>query len=199
MLRIGLCGPSGSGKGYVGKLIEGMGFPCLDTDALVHEMYRTDRSLINTLARRFGSEIICFDGSVDRSVLRKIVFSDRSSLNDLNKIVHCRVEDYCRQWMENCEKMGHAAAFIDAPQLFEAGMEGDFDYIIAVVSPPSVRLERIINRDGITKEAAAVRMSNQLSSEEYVAGSHFVINNGGNDNCRLQLENIFVKIGLIGN
>lgn len=197
MLKIGLCGGSGVGKGYISELLKEYGFPCLDTDLLVHGIYQTDRELIGAIAKEFGETAVSSSGSVDRSILREIVFSDRSALLKLNQLVHQRVEYYCIEWMEEQQKNGAKAAFIDAPQLFEAGMEKDFDYIIAVICPVDERIERIVKRDKISKEGASKRISNQLSDSEYAQKSHFVINNSATGNSGEQLRKILCEVGLI--
>ena len=197
MLRIGLCGGSGSGKGYICNILKSMDFPCLDTDALVHLMYNKDQSLISSLAKIFGNQIISSSGGIDRKILREIVFSDRNALETLNITVHQKVSEYCRNWMDEHEKSCVKAVFIDAPQLFEAGMENDFHYIISVIAPEETRICRIIERDKITKEQATKRISNQLSNEDYIKRSHFVINNGENDNPEEQLKRILYEVKLI--
>ena len=197
MLRIGLCGGSGVGKGYISKILKEYGFECLDTDLLVHRMYSSDRELIDTISKEFGSETVSPDGSVDRAVLRGIVFSDKKALDKLNRLVHARVGGYCLDWMAEREIGGARAAFIDAPQLFEAGMEGCFDYIIAVVSPDEERIERILKRDMISRENAEKRIACQMTNEEYSEKCHFTIDNSANSDSKEQLKNILKKIGLV--
>ncbi len=197
MLKMGLCGGSGVGKGYISGLLTEYGFPCLDTDLLVHGMYQNDRELICTIAKEFGEKAVSSSKTVDRGVLREIVFSDRDALFKLNGIVHKRVDKYCKEWIAEQESKGHKAVFIDAPQLFEAGMEKDFDYIIAVICPVEERIERIIKRDKISREGAEKRLSNQLSDSEYSKRSHFVINNSSNSDSGEQLKKILCEVGLI--
>ena len=196
MLRLGLSGGSGSGKGYICAMLKSMGFACLDTDNLVHKLYNEDKALIEKIKNEFGDEVVSKAGTIDRSVLRNIVFSDKNKLKTLNLIVHRHVDQYCVNWLEDQENSGKSAAFIDAPQLFEAKMEHRFDYIISVIAPLEERVQRIIKRDGITKEAAEKRINNQMTNDEYKKRSHFIIHNGQTDNSLEDLIKILRSIGL---
>lgn len=196
MVRIGLTGGSGSGKGYVTGLLEKRGYPCLDTDKLVHLLYKTDSRLISELTVLFGNDILDINGSVDRTELRKIVFADKKALHLLNKTVHKRVMDYCLLWLDEKESDGCLGAVIDAPQLFEAGMEQFFDFIVSVVCPVEIRVKRIMERDGLSVSDAELRISNQMSDEEYASKSHFVILNDGSLGMEERLSDILEKINL---
>ena len=122
MIRFAITGPSGCGKGYVCELImKKYGYPCLNTDNLVHEMYKKNTALINKLSLEFGEKIIK-NGAVNRDVLRGIVFNDKEKLVKLNTIVHKAVAENCTKWFSECEEKGSKAAFIDAKQFFEANM-----------------------------------------------------------------------------
>ncbi len=180
MKKIALCGPSGVGKGYISSIItEKFGFPVLDTDALVHEMYRSDDILISELGNIFGEEIIK-DGEINRKALREIVFFDRKALEKLNRTVHKRVFDYTVSWFSKMENEGFPLAFADIPQIIESGMTDFFDIIIGITAPLEVRIKRIISRDGISREDAIKRIENQLTPEEYVKICRYTINNDGN-------------------
>ena len=87
MKLIGLTGTTGSGKGYVSTFFARAGIESIDTDAIVHRLYREDKDCIGALVQAFG-EILAEDGSVNRKTLASIVFADRSKLATLNSIVH---------------------------------------------------------------------------------------------------------------
>lgn len=179
LYRIGLTGGSGSGKGAVAGILREKGIPCLDTDALVHRLYEEENgSLPRILEREFGKEIM-EGGKVDRAALREIVFSDRERLFRLNHIVHAAVREEIRRFFEREAEKETRIAAVDAPQLFEAGIESDFDLIVTVDAPAALRIERILKRDGISEKEAARRLQNQLSPEEYREKADWVICNTG--------------------
>ena len=189
MIRIALTGPSGAGKGYVGAILTAKGHPVLDTDALVHEMYEKG-DLPQQIGAMFGKEVLTSSGSVARKKLAEIVFSDPKCLENLNALVHREVRSAVSLWLMSKENEGCSVAFVDAPQLFEAKMERDFDCIWAVIAPSDIRLSRICERDGISVEAARQRMKNQKSSETYSALAHETLMNDGNNDLEKQVENL---------
>lgn len=196
MKRIAICGPSGVGKGYVSKMITSLyGFPVLDTDNTVHQMYEKDEDLILRISRLFGAEVVK-DGKIHRPALRNIVFESREALELLNKTVHQRVRDYTIEWFFEMEKKGYPAAFVDIPQIIESGMADDFDIIIGVIAHRNTRISRIIQRDGISLPDAEKRLGNQLPIEEYIKICHYIINNDG-DGVESTLRKIFSEVNII--
>lgn len=174
--KIGITGGSGSGKGFVCKILSDMGYFCIDTDKVVHMLYTENISCLGELKEEFG-EGIFEDGTLVRHRLADIVFSDPKKLARLNEIVHKYVILECDTICKQRFNAGDKAVFIDAPQLFESGMDKTVDAVVAVVADPDVRLDRVINRDKIDRERALGRMNNQHSHEFFVKNSDFVIYN----------------------
>ena len=175
-MKLALTGGSGSGKGCAAAALRQRGIPTLDTDALVHLFYRGG-SLPRQLADLFGEKILAPDGSVDRAALGQIVFADPEARGRLNGIVHARVRDFADVWMRNHIAAGFPTVAVDAPQLFEAGMAGDFDAVIAVTAPEEDRLRRILARDGITEEKARARLASQFDEAFFRENADFVLEN----------------------
>ena len=174
--KLALTGGSGSGKGCAAAALRALGIPTLDTDALVHLFYRGG-SLPRQLAEIFGETVLAPDGSVDRAALGQIVFADPEALGRLNGIVHARVRDFADVWMRNHIAAGFPTVAVDAPQLFEAGMAGDFDAVIAVTAPEEDRLRRILARDGITEEKARARLNSQFDEAFFRENADFILEN----------------------
>ena len=193
MIRIALTGPSGAGKGYVGKLLAEKGLAVLDTDRLVHALY-AGGALPLQIAALFGNEVLAPDGSVARKRLAEIVFSDREALGRLNGVVHAAVKQEVFLWLADREREGYRAAVVDAPQLFEAGMEKDFDSVIVVTAPLACRIERICARDGIERERALERIQNQMSAEDYSRRADYVIVNDGVTDPRKRIDTVINQI-----
>ena len=175
--RIALTGGSGSGKGFVSSLLRKRGIPCLDTDALVHRLYEIENGeLPAAIAAAFGSGVLR-NGKVYRPALREIVFGHQESLTHLNRIVHAVVREECEKWFAALNEQGETVAVVDAPQLFETGMEKNFHTVIAVSAPAELRIARIMQRDAISQEDAEKRLRNQLSAEEYRQHADFLLEN----------------------
>ena len=177
MKIIGLTGGSGSGKGMVGRLMSAFGCRVIDTDALYHNMISSSGPCSEALIERFGTEISTENGGICRPKLSSIVFSDRAALDDLNKIAHAFVREECQRIIDNEQTNGTEVLVIDAPQLFEAGMQDICDMTVAVISDRDKRIRRICNRDRITPEKAIARINAQRTDEFFSESCDYVIVN----------------------
>ena len=193
MKLIGLTGTTGSGKGYVSVFFARAGIESIDTDAIVHRLYREDEDCIGALVQAFG-EIRAEDGSVNRKMLASIVFADRSKLATLNSIVHKYVAREVERICLAKEKEGCDLLLLDAPQLYEAGMERICHRVVAVTAPESVRKARICARDHLDEAAADKRIRNQHSDAFFEAKADYVINNDGQASVSTQVERIIGEL-----
>ena len=181
MLKIGLAGGSGSGKGRVSALFKLAGMPSFDCDAVYHDLISRDGTLSRELADEFGDAILSPEGGVDRALLRKAAFYDPGKRARLNAITHRHVLRKLREWVDTAEKQGVSAVVVDAPLLFESGFDRECDLTVAVTAPTDVRIERIVRRDGITPETARERVAAQIPDAELSRRADLVIENGGDE------------------
>lgn len=183
MLTVGLCGGSGSGKTLAQEAFLAAGIPCLDTDALYHDMLSSDSSLSHSLIGHFGKEVGDGAGGIDRRALASLVFEagevGRARLFDLNRITHGEILGECRRWLAQREADGAFAAVINAPLLFESGFHKECDLTVAILAPRDKRIERIVARDKITREEAARRVDAQLDDAFLIENTDFQIRNDG--------------------
>jgi len=200
-MLVGLCGRSGSGKGYISRLFEKYGIPSIDTDTVYRELTAPSTGLspcMHEITARFGSNAALEDNSLNREYLRKLVFSGNAqALSDLNKITHkyilaetlLKADEYC--------KNGFNIVLIDAPLLFESGFSNICDYIVCVVASEETLVNRIMDRDGISREDAIRRLNTQISNEELKRRSDFVIYNEDDDPVSSEIEALAQKIHLL--
>lgn len=182
MKIIGLCGGSGSGKGTVADLLSLYGIMSIDTDAVYHEITSHKTSCLDEIAESFGAGVISKDGSLNRKELAKIVFSGEDAMvkrSLLNRISHKHVWDKTKEIISNLKTGGAEFVIIDAPLLFESGFNKECDFIIAVTADIDIRIERIIKRDGIDKNAATLRIKSQLPDNYLIENADFHIDNSG--------------------
>ena len=180
MKVIGLCGGSGSGKGTASLLFAEHGFIAIDTDKVYHALTTTSTDCLRELVDEFGEGILNESGTLDRRKLAAIVFSDGADKQKhavLNRIAHTHVLRRVRELISEYEKEGYAAVLVDAPMLFESGFDKECDAIIAVVADKDARVERIVSRDSISRQAALARIAAQLSDEYLIAHSDYTIYN----------------------
>lgn len=167
---IGLCGRSGSGKGYVCESFAARGIPSVDTDAVYHKLTEPGKNgkseCLNELAFEFGAGIVNSNGNLDRPILSEIVFSDAEKLKRLNEITHKFILKETENIIDEYIKAGVPAVIVDAPVLFESGFDSLCDITLFVSCSEEKSVQRIIRRDGITEEAAKKRLARQKSCEE---------------------------------
>lgn len=182
MKIIGLCGSSGSGKGYISMLFTKYGVSSIDTDRVYREITTKKGSeCLLELTQEFGSSILTEDGELYRPALAKIVFSDREKLNKLNSITHKHIKKDTLALLEEYKKEGVRAVIIDAPVLFESGFDKMCDFTVCVTSPIERKIDRIMTRDQITREQALARLSSQKSDSELVSLTKYQIDNSGKE------------------
>ncbi len=181
VMLVGLCGRSGSGKGYVSAMFDQYGIPSIDTDAVYREMTSPTEHLSPCMAElvsRFGEQILADDNSLDRVVMRSLVFGeDKEALADLNSITHkhilARTAEIAGELYEN----GSRIVLIDAPLLYESGFDRQCETVICVTASEETVISRIMNRDGISRDAAMARLKTQISADELAVRADFVIAN----------------------
>ena len=177
MKIIGLTGGSGSGKSYVAKLFTDKGMRLIDADQICREIYEPGGNCLAEVQEQFGKTVFTPDGLLNRRALAKIVFVDREKLERLNQIVHKYILQKIENFLETFTKDGEKYIIIDAPQLFEAGLETRCDYIISVIAPIRLRIKRIVARDGISVHEAEARIAMQHDDRFFSERSDYVIDN----------------------
>lgn len=202
MKIIGLCGSSGSGKGYASCVFEALGIPSIDTDRLYREKTaRGNSPCLKELASEFGALILDGAGELNRGALAKIVFEDDKTgvkLKRLNEITHKYIRIDTEELIECYKQKGAIAVVVDAPVLYESGFDKMCDFCVCVISPLEEKLRRITERDKITKEKALARLNAQMSDSELIKRAKYKIDNSGAD-VRAQIieilkkENIHIK------
>ena len=174
---IGLAGGIGSGKSTVARLLEKLGCIVSDSDALGRAALR-DPKIRDQLVSWWGSSILNKEGEIDRSAVAKIVFNDADERARLEGLTHPWIEA-CRKAMFDSAPAGTVALVIDAPLLFEAGLDRECDAVIFVDSPPALRLERVRRARGWDAAELARRESSQLPLDVKRSRADDTVQNAG--------------------
>lgn len=197
---IGLTGPSGSGKGVIGAIFESLGIPSIDTDKIYHSLLSPPSACVDELVEAFGKKIVSHTNGIDRKILADLVFSDQTGKRQqlLNAITHKYVIQETKQLLKHYRAAGKIAAVIDAPLLIEAHMDTDCDINICVLADRDIRLSRIMARDGLSEEAAQMRLNAQKPDEFYIQATDYVLyNNGSEELLRPKLLTILKEEGVL--
>jgi dephospho-CoA kinase len=180
MLNIGLTGGIGSGKSTVAQFLKDKGAYLIDFDILAHNVEEPGRPAWKRIVEEYGPDILNEDSTINREKLGDIVFQDKKRLERLNSIVHPAVfEEWIRRLEEIRKEKEDAIVISDIPLLIEVGLQKHVDLTVLVYIPPETQIERIMTRNGYTREEAEHRLQSQMSIDDKLSFADIVINNEG--------------------
>ncbi len=173
MLKIGLTGGIGSGKSTVAEVFELLGVPVYYADDAARRLMNENAGLIDRLKSAFGNETY-INGTLNRPYLSSVVFNDKQKLEQLNAIVHPATIQDAVDWMKQ-----QTAPYIikEAALIFESGSQQGLDKVIGVYASMPLRIQRVMKRDNITREAVQARMDKQLDETIKMRLCDYVIKN----------------------
>jgi len=175
MLRVGLTGGIASGKTTISHLFAKLGVMVIDTDVISHDLMQPGQSAYNQSVEHFGSEILNPDETINRPLLRKIVFKQPTQKQWLEKMIHPLIQQATLSAIDNCTGQ---YVIIVIPLLFESDFKQLVENVIAIDCPASVQKTRLMLRDGIDEDLAERMIGAQLSNDERIALADQTIING---------------------
>ena len=163
VLRIGLTGGIGSGKSTVAKIFSTIGIPVFYADVAARDVMNEDVVLKQKIKQIFGDAAYEND-LLNRKYIADIVFNDPFKLEQLNAMVHPATISVAHQWM-----LQQTTPYVikEAALFFEAGSTEGLDYVIGVYAPQHIRIQRVMQRDNVTRDEVLARMSKQINEEIY--------------------------------
>jgi dephospho-CoA kinase len=189
MLRYGLTGGIASGKSTVATMLRGLGFPVIEADRVAHQVMEPGQPAYHEVVSIFGDAILDSGKRINRSILAAIVFNDHEKLAQLNGIIHPRVEEEMLLMFAELAKSGkHAAAFVEAALIFEAGLHKKLDGVVVAWCLPQQQLVRLSKR-GLSEVEAGKRIAAQMPVAGKLALAAVKIDcSGALDETRRQVE-----------
>jgi dephospho-CoA kinase len=151
----------------------------VDADRLARDAVVPGSPALEAIAARFGPAMLGPDGTLDRSRLAAVVFADEGARRDLEAIVHPVVFRMIEEWFAGMEADGRRLGIADIPLLFETGHAEAFDRVVVAACPPETQVRRLMERDGLSEEAAQGRLAAQWPIAEKRRAADFVIDTGG--------------------
>lgn len=166
---------SGAGKTTVSEVFKENGFEVINCDMVAREVTEKGTACLKEIAEKFDG-VLNSDGTLDRKKLGSIVFSDKEKLKLLNDTIYPFISYRVIKWIENTD---NNYVLLDAPTLFESGIDFICDGVVSVVCDKELSVKRIMARDNISEEAAESRLSSQHDKSFYKEKSCFCIENNG--------------------
>lgn len=178
MKIIGLTGGIGTGKSTASGYLKERGFAVIDADQIARQIVEPGQPLLKELRRLFGTGILKEDGSLDRKGLAAIVFQNKEKRKVLDEVMHSRIIDIIDARIAFYQsKDEYRGIILDAPLLFETGLEKKCDQVLLITADLDLRIARVCARDGMTPEEVSARIKNQMSDQEKKAKADWIVDN----------------------
>jgi dephospho-CoA kinase len=178
MKIIGLTGGIASGKSTVSRALQDLGAIIIDADEVAHAIIEPGKPAWEDIVEHFGLGVLNPDQTIDREKLGAIVFNDPARLQVLNQITHPRVGEQFKQMIKNIKsQQSDAVLFIEVPLLYETHMDRICDEVWVVWVDEETQIQRLMKRDGLSREDALKRIDAQMSLDEKAKRADVVIDN----------------------
>jgi len=183
MLKIGLTGGIACGKSKALSCFRDLGAHTIDADLVAREVVKPGRPALREIVQEFGREFLHEDGTLNRSALADLVFSDEAARTALNRIIHPYIIDEESAQLSALEERETAdspcLAVVDAPLMIEVGTYCYYDAVVVVYCPQRIQLERLTSRGSLSPEQALSRIASQMPGLEKIRYADYVVNSAG--------------------
>ncbi len=189
---IGLTGGIGSGKTTIANYFKELGIPVYIADDEARKISESPE-IAQAIKAIFGNEVFKNE-KLDRVKVAEIVFNNQAKLKQLNEIIHPAVKKHFENWV--LQHSNFPFVVKEAAILFESGAYKDCDIVISVIAPLETRIQRVIQRDEVTRDNVLKRIMNQWTDEERIRKSQYVIENVDVVEVKEEVKKILKKIGI---
>lgn len=172
-----MTGGIGSGKSYVCRLLEQLGYPCYYADDRAKILMVENPELKAEISALLGADAYLATGALNRAHVANRIFAEPSLRAELTARVHPVVAADTRRWIDERKAAGHALAFREAAILFESGADRGCQGVVVVYAPLPVRLERAMKRDARTEPEIRQRMAAQWPEQQKMLAAGYVVYN----------------------
>ncbi|MCA6070618.1 MAG: dephospho-CoA kinase [Endomicrobium sp.] len=174
---IGLTGGIATGKSESAKYFEELGAYSIDADAISRDITKQGMPALAKLVKIFGNDILYCDGNLNRQKLANIVFSDKQSKLEVDKVLHVYIIARINEIISR--KTNKPNVIVNAPLLFEVGLDRICDKIVVIWIPYDIEVKRLALRDNLNTDEVKKRIDSQMPLEKKTKLADFVIDNSG--------------------
>lgn len=192
--RLAVTGGIGSGKSHICRLLSARGLPVFYCDDEAKRLIRQDSEIRRRLTALIGPEVYDKDGRLVKPVLAAWICGSKAQAAQIDTIVHPRVAEVFDQWVSDHAEA--AVVVMECALLYESGFDRLVDEVVAVSVPEELRLQRVVDRDGVTTEKARAWMALQLPEAEKLCRADYVVRNDDDAHLQADLALLYTKLSL---
>lgn len=190
MLRIGVTGGIGSGKSIICRVLSELGYPVFHSDNVAKALLNNDLNVREEISDLVGNYIYT-NTEIDKKRLAEIIFKDETAREKINSIIHPRVRQKFEEFAKACRS---ELVFNEAAILFETDSYKNFDATILVTAPEELRIERVMKRDGVSREQVLDRIKSQWKDEKKAELADYILVNDEKKPLLGQIEEILADL-----
>lgn len=195
MLSLGVTGGLGSGKTVVARFFADKGGVHFDADRVAKDILLGSEEVLRAVTAAFGEDVLGADGKIETAKLAHHTFHDQAKQQELNEIIHPRVVAAALKQMAEAASQGAPLFILDAPLLFEAGLEKHLDKTLVVTAAEEVRIQRALDRGGLSEDDIRRRMALQMPEEEKLNKADIIVeNNGTLEELTARLDQVYMTL-----
>ena len=176
---VGLTGGIATGKSVVDDELRRLGAHIIDADKIAREVVEPGKPAYDEIVKEFGNGVLEPGGALDRKALGRIVFSDPAALEKLGSITHPRIRERIKEEARRLSAQGDSIIVLDVALLIETGVKYEVEKIIVVFAEKEQQIQRLMDRDGLSRGEAEKRVSIQMDIKEKLKYADYVIDNSG--------------------
>lgn len=191
---VGITGGIGTGKSTVCGFLRDLGAEVIDADKVGKQILMPGKAAYFGVVERFGTSVLAEDGTVDRKALGRIIFDDSEARADLDALTHPAIKAEIDAKFAEHAARGDCIVALEAPLLFEAGMEGTVNEVWVVACEPEEQLKRVMNR-GFSREEAEARIAAQMPLQEKIRrADRVIVTDGSKEETRAQIAALWQAV-----
>ena len=195
IIKIAVTGGAGSGKTSVCSRLKEWGLNVISSDTLAREVVAPGTDAFKNIINYFGKKVLLPDGALNRSKLRRIITGDDVARLALESFVHPEIKKLMQLKMSQAEQEGDRIVVVEVPLLFELGIQDSFDVVVMISAERELRVQRLMERDSISKKEAKDLLDVQMTDDEKAQKADFIIKNDDNiDNLMRSVDFFYKKL-----
>lgn len=195
MLKVGLCGGIASGKSTISRIFDSLGVTIVDTDIISHHLMQPGQIAYQKTLDHYGYEILLPNASINRKMLRELVFNDPDQKLWLEQMLHPLIKEEALKSIQQATKSPYVLLVV--PLMYETGFDNLVDHVIAIDCPRPVQVSRLIKRDGINEMLANKILDAQMENEHRVKLADSVILNKEDTDPAAQVRSLHDELVLL--